>query len=102
MLYTPFFRGPFIFAVERFLHFAHFYFRGFSLTVYENYTILSVILHFADFYFRGNRANREKRGNKMSAKKGIYSIQKVPDISFKSDQTCQTKGLPENTICETF
>ena len=50
------FRGPFIFAVERFLHFTDFYFRGLSLTVHQNHAILSIILQFADFYFHGKRS----------------------------------------------
>ena len=49
-------RGPFIFAVERFLQFTDFYFRGFSVTLYQKYAILSVVLHFTDFYFRAKMA----------------------------------------------
>ena len=74
-----------------------FTFRGFSPTVYQNYTILSVILHFADFYFRGKGVNREKRENEMSANKGDFPSFKK-SIDNKSSEEARTRELNRHDI----
>ena len=67
-VHPHFFVGPLFSRLVDFLHLADFHFRGFSLTAYQNYTILSVILPFTE---RGQTAKSAKM--KGPRKKGTYS-----------------------------
>ena len=62
---TGYFRGHFIFAVERFCRIADFNFRGFLPSLYSELLKKLGFSHFAVIYFRGLDVNRE---NKVSAK----------------------------------